>query len=395
MLTSLFLHPEMVLPLWRRALVGARQPARVDFRLTEVARDGRARRVARDECELGPMAVLSRFELLDEVGAPAPALPELLLIPPMAGGFPFILRDVAAWFLGRARVHVLEWINVRERPEAGPFLVDDQTEAVGRALAKIGRPAHVAGFCQAGFAAVAACAFAAAGGWPAAAAAAPAPLSLTLVASPIDARAAPSAVGERIAGRGVDLFRSRRGGRRDPETGIERGVYPAEVQLGVVMNTIAAQNPETHEFSRLILRDEGENPRAAPFLEMATALMDLPWEHFRDTLERIYFDDGPVARRLRLRERPAPLSKLDATPVLVVEGARDALVAPGQCAAIFDALPAADPALRRRVVVEEAGHFGLFYGDRWRAETAPAMAALIEDAEARASAAAGPRRAAV
>lgn len=384
MLGSLFLHPDMVLPLWRRALVGARCPARLPFKLDQAPQGAPARDLKIEETALSPLAVLTRFELPN--ARPAAPRPDVLLIPPMAGGFPFILRDVAAWLLDRARIHVIEWLNVRECPGAGGFDVDDQIRVVRDALRRIGRPAHVWGFCQAGYAALAAAALAAAD----TTARADAPRSIALFAAPLAPHLAPSPVSEKLALRNVDLFKSRRGGRRDAETGVERGVYPAEVQLTLVMNTIAAQSPDTHEFSRLMLRDEGDNPEAVSFLEMATSIMDLPWEHFRDNIERLYLRADPLADRLRYQDRPVPLEALRQVPILTLEGVRDSLVAPGQCAAALDAVPAAAGVSRARLVVEKAGHFGLFYGDRWRAETAPAAWDLVQRGETEAD---GGRRA--
>ncbi|MEO1329735.1 MAG: hypothetical protein AAFW46_08735 [Pseudomonadota bacterium] len=371
-MASLFLHPEMILPLWRRALVGARQPARLPFDIAAIDTPTGRRAVTMTEKRIAPLVVLSRFEIED-----GRAKPDILLVPPMAGGFPFILRDVVAWLAQRARVHVVEWLNVRAVPDAGRFDVDDQIEATRTALRRIGRPAHLAGFCQAGFAVLAASALMATEDPRLA------PLSVALVAAPLEAHRAPSAFTERVLARTPDILQGRRGGRRDPETGEELGVYPAEVQLGVVMQTIAAQNPEDHEFSRLMLRDEGEDPSAVSFLEMATALMDLPWEHFRENLERLYLENAPLAERLRFRGEPARLEALRGVPILTVEGARDALVAPGQCSGALDAIPAGPGVRRQRLVVSAAGHFGQFYGARWRSVAAPALWDLVEHGEAR------------
>lgn len=370
---ALFFDPATAGALWLRWAPSADQPDLRSFELDGVESvDGPVSVRQRAEA-LSPFVRLTSLQRSDSGGAGPP----VLLTPPMAGGFPFILRDMAAALVQSRPVHVIEWLNARRIPEeAGRFGFDDQVEAIAAAAERIDQPAHWIAVCQAGPpSALAAATTAARGG-------ACAPLSLTVVGAPMDADAAPSSVAAMIRRRDRRFYEAQLRRRAPPRTGgAGRWVYPAEAQRAAVYATLAAQSPREHEFARLIRDNGGADPDRVSFLDMATSLMDLPAEQFIEALERVYLaPEGPCAG-LSLRGAAVDPTALAETPLMTIAGGKDQVASPGQVAAALSVFPAAPGVARRSLVAEEAGHFGLFYGPRWREEVAPALSAFLSDVE--------------
>lgn len=370
MFDSLLFHPTTAPALWRAWSHAGAQPARRDFELDVIdTQDGQA--PARwSEQPLSPFAVLSQVERAD-----APPSRQVLLVPPLAGGFPFILRDVAATMARAARVAVVEWINARFAPSReGAFDFDDQVAVIVEALDRLGPETHLMALCQAGPAALIA-----------AAAAQAAPRSVSLIAAPIDPAAAPSAMSKQICARGLAFYQGQLTPRLTPDGG-QRLVYPAESQMALLIATLGAQSPERDEFSRMILesveatsRGEQDGP---DFLERISSFMDLPGEFFVDSLERMYLAPTGPAGGFHWRGEPCDPARLEDTSLFVVEGSRDLVASPGQGRPALTLAPSGGRALRRARLERGAGHFGLFNGRRWRESVSPWLEDALDEVEA-------------
>ena len=131
MLKSLFFHPAVVTTLWSQSILGARQPARRDFALGDLALEDGIVSLEPSETALSPFYNLLEFApRFDRSGETAPDR-AVLIVPPMSGAFPFIARDMVARLARDARVFVIEWLNARMIPgAAGAFDLDDQIDAI-------------------------------------------------------------------------------------------------------------------------------------------------------------------------------------------------------------------------------------------------------------------------
>ena len=380
-MTSLMYDPWMAQRLWRRLLVGANQPLRLDFALDAVNVDGVTRLVREESAPLGPLAALRRFRLAPAAGATPCAADAanrraFLLSPPFSGAFSVILRDMAAALLPEGDVYVIEWLNIARALDAAPrFDFDDQIEVVWRAMRRMGPGGHVVAVCQAGPPSLIAAA--------ALGAEAPlaAPASLSLMSAPLRPSAAPSPVSESIRAHPLEWYENRLVSRISRETGARRWVYPADAQLRLMMSTLAAQSPSKDELSRLIAQDTGDAPHRLSFLELVTAYMDLPAEHFLSSLQRIYLSSsGPVAP-MWWRGREIPVDGLRCVALSALEGGADLVARPGQTASVVDMMPADEGVSRRRIFIEGLGHFGLFYGAGWRDQVAPRLMGFVRSVE--------------
>lgn len=372
-MSSLLFDPWIGQRLWRRALVGARQPLRLDFNLDEIRNDGARTAVRQESAPIAPLAKLRSFKI------DAPTREErrqVLLAPPFSGAFSILMRDVVAWMLPHADVHVIEWLNVARALDATTsFNFDDQIGVVLRALRRVGPEAHLVALCQGGPPALIATAVLGAD------APESAPASVALMSAPLKPSAAPSIVSESIRARTLSWYRMRLSKRISADTGAHRLIYPAEAQLNLMMSTLASQSPARDELSRLISRDDGDDPSKLSFLEIVTAYMDLPAEHFLSSLDRIYLsEDGPLAP-MRWRNRVIPPEALSSVSLASIEGGQDRVAAPGQTSSVVAALPSDDGVVRRKIVIEDLGHFGLFYGSGWRDAVAPRILAFMQRVE--------------
>ncbi|MEJ1938296.1 hypothetical protein WDZ92_49510, partial [Nostoc sp. NIES-2111] len=108
--------------------------------------------------------------------------PPVLVVPPMAGGFPVLLYDLVAGLLAaRGRVAVADWFDARFVPRSqGPFGLADNVASVQAMLRTLGPEADVVAVCQGGVPALAATALLAGEGEGRA------PRSLALAGAPVD-----------------------------------------------------------------------------------------------------------------------------------------------------------------------------------------------------------------
>lgn len=68
--------------------------------------------------------------------------------------------------------------------------------------------------------------------------------------------------------------------------------------------------------------------------------------------------------------------------LLTVEGTRDAVTGAGQMHAALEMCSGVAPGARQRLDVEGCDHYGLFTGERWRADVHPVLQATFVQAEA-------------
>jgi poly(3-hydroxybutyrate) depolymerase len=178
---------------------------------------------------------------------------------PAVGPFRDLLRETARTLLQDHDVYITDWHNARDVPlSQGAFALDDYIDYMIRFLAAIGPGAHVVAVCQPCVAALAATAIMAEDDDPAQ------PLSLTLMAGPVDCRVNPTAVNTLAIGKPIEWFEKNLISHVPlPHAGFMRRVYPGFVQLTAFMS----MNPERHKqafrhmYEHLV---EGEVEQAAP-----------------------------------------------------------------------------------------------------------------------------------
>jgi poly(3-hydroxybutyrate) depolymerase len=349
-------------------LAGPEQPRRRALGIESVARGGGQIPIVTRDVEATPFWTL--VELAPPAGMP---LGDVLVVPPLSGHFPMLLRDLIVGLLPAFRVRVIDWTNVRHVPlSEGRFGFDDNVLAVERAIAGLPPGAGVVALCQGGVPAVAATARVAAAGT------APPPAALAVLAAPVDPLAAPTGVVRLIRQRPPAWFgagpiapvAARHAGRGRP-------VYPAELQGRALDAYLARHLDGESELARKLEHDDGADPERFPFLDLYTSVMDIDARHFAENIQRVFHDRTLARGTMRVAGAPVRPQAIRDTALLTLEGERDDIAAPGQTQALMRLCPGVPEPCRAAAVIPGAGHFSLFHGDLFRAAVLPRLAGFL------------------
>jgi poly(3-hydroxybutyrate) depolymerase len=334
--------------------------------------DGSGREVAITEeaVRITPFATLRRFRK-DLAGVQ----PRVLVVAPMSGHFATLLRDTIRTMARDHDVYVTDWHNVRDVPlSAGRFGLDQYTEHLIDFLAEMGPGAHLMAICQPCVAALAAVALMSEDRHPAT------PLSLTLMAGPIDCRIGPTEVNKLATTKPIAWFekhlistvplRHAGGGRR---------VYPGFVQLSAFMS----MNRDRHvnafkDYYAHLVADEFEKAEVTrTFYEEYMAVADLSADFYLETVRLVFQDYALPKGELQLLGRRIDCTSIRRTALLTIEGERDDICAIGQTLAAQDLCTGLRPYLRTHYVQAGVGHYGVFSGKRWQNQIYPVVRDVI------------------
>lgn len=344
----------------------SRPPWRIDHVLVK----GEAVPVVEEIALTTPFATLLRFRKPD-----APAQPKVLVVAPMSGHFATLLRDTVRTALQDHDVYVTDWHNVRDVPlSAGRFGLDEYTEHVIDFLAAMGPNASVIAVCQPCVAALAAVAIMSEDQHPAT------PVSLTLMAGPIDCRISPTEVNKLATTKPIAWFeknlishvpwRHRGGGRR---------VYPGFVQLSAFMS----MNKDRHlnafkEYYRHLVDDEFDKAEVTrTFYEEYMAVADLSAEFYLETVSLVFQEYALPKGELTYKGRTVNPAAIRRTALVTIEGERDDICAIGQTLAAQDLASSLRPYMRTHYVQPNVGHYGVFSGKRWQSQIYPLVRDVI------------------
>lgn len=343
---------------------GGNQPARRSFGITyATVNDARLPIRTRDIAK-------TPFCTLVEFSAPGFAPDgDLLIVAPLSGHFAVLARDLITGLLPYFRVYVTDWINVRHVPAKYGFLgLDGNIASVLNGIRKLPEGLHVLGLCQGGVPALAATALLASGNGTRT------PASLILMASPIDPLANPTRVVKLLREKPLSWFeRSVLATVPEGYAGAGRQVYPANTQLGALLAYLAKHVSEGSDSGAKIIYDDGNEPRAFPFLDLFTSIMDLDAAFFLENTRYVFHECLLPRGALRFQGERADPGAICRTAILTIEGERDDIAAPGQTSAVHAVTKSLPSYLHRRLVLPHAGHFSLFYGDTWRSAVLPAI----------------------
>jgi poly(3-hydroxybutyrate) depolymerase len=345
---------------------------RPDYGITTALVAGEEVPVTQETVMSAPFGTLLRFRKAHTGGEPHPPV---LLVAPLSGHFATLLRETARTLLQDHDVYITDWHNARDVPLShGAFALDDYIDHMIRFLAAIGPGAHVVAVCQPCVAALAATAVMAEDDHPAQ------PLSLTLMAGPVDCRVNPTAVNTLAIGKPIEWFEKNLISHVPlPHAGFMRRVYPGFVQLTAFMS----MNPERHKqafrhmYEHLV---EGEVEQARTiqtFYDEYLAVNDLPAEFYLETVEKVFQTFDLARGVLSYRGRTVNPAAIRRTALFTVEGERDDICSVGQTVAAHDLCPSIRPYLKTHHVQTGVGHYGVFSGRKWNQQIYPRVREVI------------------
>lgn len=301
--------------------------------------------------------------------------PKVLLVAPLSGHFATLLRETAKTLLQDHDVYITDWHNARDVSlRHGGFSLDDYIEYMMRFLAAIGPGAHVVAVCQPCVAALAATAIMAEDDNVAQ------PMSLTLMAGPVDCRVNPSGVNELATSKPISWFEQNLISRVPlPHAGVGRRVYPGFVQLTAFMS----MNMERHKKSfrdmyQFLVDDEIDKADTIrTFYDEYLAVNDLPAEFYLETVEKVFQTYDLAVGKLMYRGRLVNPAAIRKTSLLTVEGERDDICSIGQTMAAQDLCSSIRPYRKAHHIQAGVGHYGVFSGSKWKQQIYPRVRDVI------------------
>lgn len=347
-----------------------RMEARPDWGIyTVLGEDGRDHVISTIPEIEAPFGDLVRF---DVQGRPDMAR-RVLLVAPMSGHYATLLRSTVDSLLPDADIWVTDWHNARDIPvSAGKFDIEDYTAYLARFMRHLGPDTHVIAVCQPVPLALAATAL-----LPAEAQ----PKTLTLIGGPVDPDAAPTEVtdfGRRITMGQLEKFVIQRVGFK--HAGVGRMVYTGLLQLASFMSMNAEKH--TRAFSdQVIAVAKGvasDHDKHNKFYDEYLAVMDMTAEFYLSTVERIFKGREIARNAFSVAGEPVDISAITDVAVLVVEGEKDDISAPGQCLAALDLMTGLGDAQKASHLEPGAGHYGIFAGRSWRNNIRPMVLEFID-----------------
>ncbi len=301
--------------------------------------------------------------------------PRIMIVAPLSGHFSTLLAGTVRTMLPEHDVYLTDWANARDVPlEAGTFGVDDYIDYLIKFLDVIGPRAHVLAVCQPCVQMLAAVAAMSQTDHPAT------PISMTLMAGPIDPRESPTEVNELAIAKSLAWFENsvihsvpnRHAGRG-------RRVYPGFIQLIAFMSMNMARHTAAHRklYMHLANGEEKEAAKIKDFYDEYFAVLDMTEEFYMETIDRVFQKAELAQGQFTYRGLKVDPGAIRKTALLTVEGGRDDICALGQTAAAHDLCSSLRPHLKRHHLQANVGHFGVFNGGRWEKEIYPVVRNMI------------------
>ena len=331
-----------------------------------------------------PFCRLLRFKRYSDDAAVVHGLkqcPTVLVVAPLSGHHATLLRDTIRTLLRDHKVYVTDWIDARLVPvEEGPFTLDDYVAYIQEFIRHIGAERlHVVSVCQPCVPVLAAASLMAAAGEPV-------PRSLTMMGGPIDPRESPTAVNDLATRKSLHWFETHvidRVPSRYPGRG--RRVYPGFMQHAgfIAMNPGRHMSSHWEFYQHLVQGDLDDAEAHRRFYDEYNAVLDLPAEYYMDCI-RIVFKEHLLPRGLwdvaGVRVEPQALAD---TALFTIEGELDDISGRGQTMAAHGLCRGIAPERKRHLMVQGAGHYGIFSGRRWRESVYPELRDFIASADDR------------
>lgn len=332
-----------------------------------------------------PFCELRRFKRFSDDPATLARLktqPVVLLVAPLSGHYATLLRDTVRTMLKDHKVYITDWKNARLVPlSEGEFHLDDYVNYVQEFIRHLQQKygnCHVVSVCQPTVPVMAAVSLMASRGELA-------PLTMTMMGGPIDARKSPTAVNDLAVKRSHRWFENNVIFRvPDKFPGAGRRVYPGFLQhTGFI-----AMNPNRHAsshydyFKDLVKGDGSSAESHRKFYDEYNAVLDMDAPYYLETIETVFQEFKLMLGTWDVKSPNGEIERVNPadirnTALLTVEGELDDISGKGQSEAAHDLCAGIEK--RHHIEVLGAGHYGIFSGRRWRERVYPELKQFILD----------------
>lgn len=301
----------------------------------------------------------------------------MLLVAPMSGHFATLLRKtIESLHNAGYTVYITDWKSPFDVPkDKWAFTVDRYTTEVLNAFRVVeadGGTFDTLAVCQPSPETLTAITYAEMHGLSK-------PRSLTLMAGPIDVSQSPTKVnesGEKLDTNIIELLKLVI--PEGKEAGSGRSVYPGAVQISGFMATKLEEHLANYRnlaFKTTPFTPEEEKQIA--FYQEYFAVMDLPHEFYRDTVNRVFRGNEWAKGSVEYNGEIIDFSWMT-SPLMTVEWDRDDICGIGQTEA---AQKITNPKQSLHLLVEWAWHYGTFAGKLFREKYLPALDTFLREIE--------------
>ncbi len=351
----------------------ARMVAKPDWGIySVVGEDGRDHVVSVEKLVERPFGDLVHFKVQ---GRPEKAR-RVLLVAPMSGHYATLLRSTVNSLLPDAEVYITDWHNARDIPVSqGKFDIEDYTIYLVEFMRALGPDINVIAVCQPAPLTLAATAYLAELDPEAQ------PQTLTLIGGPIDPDVAATDVtdfGRRVTMGQLEELAIQRVGFKYKGAG--RMVYPGLMQLAgfVSMNAETHAGAFTNQIAKVMKGEAGEHDKHNKFYDEYLAVMDMTAEFYLTTVERIFKNREIARNAFTVKGHRIDIGKITDVAIKTVEGSKDDITAPGQCAAALPLCTGVPDEMKAGYIEIGAGHYGIFAGKSWRNHIRPLVLEFID-----------------
>jgi len=318
-----------------------------------------------------PFCNLLRFAKDDVITAQ----PKMLVVAPLSGHFATLLRNTVETLSRDHDVYITDWKNARDIPmSAGNFGFDDYVDYVIKCMEFIGPDAHVLAVCQPCVQTLAAVSLMAEDKNPCQ------PLSMTLMAGPVDTRISPTEVNKLATSHSLDWFKNNLIYSVPFRLkGAGRKVYPGFIQLFAFMSMNMDRHVNAHRdlYHHLAAGRIEQAEKIMTFYDEYFAVLDMPADFYIETIAKVFQQALLAKGELTHRGRKINPGAIHRTALLTVEGEKDDICSVGQTAAAHDLCSTLRPHLRRHHLQAGVGHYGTFSGKRWNGQIYPQIRNLV------------------
>ena len=375
--SRIFSHPSS----WASSLPGAERLAagnelvhrlgkdyeKPPWNIHEVEIGGRKVPILEQEEVRKPFCRLVRFKRYSDDAATIARLkdnPVVLVVAPLSGHYATLLRDTVRTLLRDHKVYVTDWIDARMIPvEEGSFGLDDYVAYIEDFIRHIGADnLNVMSVCQPTVPVMAAISLMAARGEKL-------PRSMVMMGGPIDARRSPTSVNNLATRKPMSWFENNVIHTvPQPYPGKGRHVYPGFLQHAGFI----AMNPSNHFmshwdfYSNLIKGDMLDADSHRKFYDEYNAVLDMPAEYYLDTIKTVFQDFLLPLGKWKVNGELVKPGAIKGPALMTIEGELDDISGVGQTAAAHDLCTGIPRSRQKNLIVQGAGHYGIFSGRRWR-----------------------------